>query len=331
MKLQIILRHPFFKVILAFGTFLLIVGFGTVGYIYVEDYPFLDALFMTVITISTVGYEEVRPLSSAGRVFSIILIILNLSLLTFFVSYITQYFLDGRFQEFFNRYKMNRSIQHLKDHVIICGYGRNGKEAANLILKNKVPVVILEKNDPKLDEELPLRYYVHADATQDESLQFAGVHNAGALITTLPDDADNLFIVLTAREMNPGLRIIARASHDSSIRKLKTAGASEVIMPDKIGGIHMANLVINPDVKEFIDYMAAQESDTQISEISVSKNVELSSLDCWNRTGALVLGLRDSEKNYYLNPSAGTILNAGDRLIVLGHKKQIEKVKELVR
>lgn len=323
-------RHPLVKVALALTTFLFIVAFGTAGYMVVEEFPFLDALYMTVITISTVGYTEVRELTSNGRVFTIVLIVLNLSLLTFFVSYITQYFLDGGFQEFFNRYKMNRSIQHLKDHVIICGYGRNGKEATRLLMKSKVPVVILEKHGPGAEEEMELRHYIHADATLDESLKFAGVDHASALITTLPDDADNLFIVLTARELNPALRIISRASRDTSIRKLKTAGANEVIMPDKIGGMHMANLVTNPDVKEFIDYMAAQESDTQITEVPVNRTLELGDLDCWNQTGALVLGLRDAGRSYFLNPSGTTVINSGDRLIVLGQKQQIEKVKALV-
>ncbi|MFI5134577.1 MAG: potassium channel family protein, partial [Chitinophagales bacterium] len=266
MTLRDIQRHPLFKVALAMGTFLLIVLFGTIGYMLVQNFSFLDSLYMTVITISTVGFAEVHDLTPEGRWFTILLIILNLSLLTFFVSYITRYFLDGNFQAFYKRYRMNRSINHLSNHVIICGFGRNGKAASQLIMKNNIPVVIIEKHDPKTDEELDLRYYLHADATRDETLKEAGIDHARALVTTLPDDADNLFIVLTARELNSSIRIISRASNDSSIRKLKTAGANDVIMPDKIGGIHMANLVVNPDVKEFIDYMSAQESEVLINE-----------------------------------------------------------------
>jgi len=325
-----VIRHPFFKVGLAMAAFLMILMFGTLGYVVLEGFSFLDALYMTIITISTVGFNEVQDLSDSGRWFTIILIVINLSLLTFFVSYITQYFVDGHFQAYYKRYKMNRSIHHLHDHVILCGYGRNGKAAAQLIIKNRIPIVILEKHDTKLDEEQELRHYLNADATQDEVLKSAGIEQAKALITTLPDDADNLFIVLTARELNPSLRIIARASNDSSIRKLKTAGANDVIMPDKIGGIHMANLVINPDIKEFIDYMSVHESDVQINELPVKKTIHLSELDCWNKTGVTILGMRNTESNYVLNPAANTLLNTGDKLIVLGYQSQISRLKELL-
>jgi voltage-gated potassium channel len=285
---------------------------------------------MTVITLSTVGYQEVHPLSYEAKWFTILLILINLSLITFFVSYITQYFLDGNFQLFYKRYKMKRSINHLHDHVIICGFGRNGKAASHLISSNRVPAVILEKSAQHAEDEESLCLHMHADATKDESLMDAGIKNAKALITTLPDDADNLFIVLTARELNPALIIISRASNDSSIRKLKSAGATEVIMPDKIGGIHMATMVINPGVKAFIDYMSTQSSNMQISEISVNKNIRLSEMDCWKKTGATILGIRNSEKNYILNPPAETMLGSGDCLIILGHEQQLELVEQLV-
>jgi voltage-gated potassium channel len=331
MRQNEIRKHPLFKAALAFAAFAGVLFLGTAGYMEIEHFNFTDAVYMTVITLATVGFQEVHPLSYSGKWFTILLIIINLSLITFFVSYITRYVLDGNFQVFYKRYKMKQSINHLRDHVIICGFGRNGKAAAHLITRNNVPAVILEKEEQHADDEESLRFHVYADATKDETLLEAGIKNAKALITTLPDDANNLFIVLTAKELNPNLIIISRASNDSSIRKLKSAGATEVIMPDKIGGIHMANVVINPDVNAFIDYMASQSSDVQISEIGVNKNIRLSEMDCWKKTGATILGIRNSEGNYILNPPAETQLNSGDRLIILGYEQQIKIVEQMVK
>jgi voltage-gated potassium channel len=330
MKKKVFRKHPFYKVITAILCFFAVILFGTIGFIIIEHFNFTDAFYMSMITISTVGFEEVHHLSPAGKWFTIFLIGINLSLLTVIVSNITQYFLDGNFQAFYKQYKMEKRISHLRNHVIVCGFGRNGKAAAQLIMKNNTAVVVLEKNESTEFREDELRYCLHADATRDEVLVDAGINHASALITTLPDDADNLFIVLTAKELNPSLRIISRASNDTSIRKLKTAGATEVIMPDKIGGIHMATMVINPDVKAFIDYMANQTSDVQINEITIRRSVRLSELDCWKSTGATIIGMKRGGDEYVLNPSEETTIHEGDRLIVLGFNAQLKKVKELV-
>jgi len=330
MKSLALKKHPLYKLLIAAMAFASVLLFGTIGFVIIEHFDFTDAFYMTVITISTVGFEEVHHLSDTGKWFTTVLIIINISLLTFFASHITQGILDGNFQQFYKRYKMKKAINQLRDHVILCGYGRNGKAAAHLMIKNNIPVVVLERHEPHSSEEDDLRYHMIADATKDEALQDAGIGYAKALITTLPEDADNLFIVLTAKEINPNLRIISRASNDTSIRKLKSAGAAEVIMPDKIGGIHMATLVINPDVKAFIDYMSNQSSDVQLSEIPVKKTIGLSEMDCWKKTGATILGMRNAEKNYVLNPSAETQLREGDRIIAIGSQQQLKNLEALV-
>ncbi len=324
-------KHPLYKLIRAFIALAGVLVIAVAGFMIIEHFNVTDAFYMAIITISTVGFGEVHPLSEVGKWFTMVLIVINLSLLTYIVSYITQYFLDGNFQRFYKRYKMTRAINELHDHVIICGFGRNGKAAARLIMENKIPVVVLERHETQDDDdEHDFKFLFHTDATNDEALLAAGIEHARGLITTLPDDADNLFIVLTARELNPRLQIISRASNDSTIRKLKSAGANEVIMPDKIGGMHMATLIINPSVKAFIDYMSNQVSDVQVNELTVKKSMRLSEMDCWKNTGATVLGMRNSGNNYVLNPPGETILAAGDCLIVLGDHHQIKKVEALM-
>jgi voltage-gated potassium channel len=233
--------------------FLAAIFFGTAGYMLIENYHFLEALYMTVITVGSVGFNEVHPLSNAGRIFTIILIVLNVGLFTYFVSLLTRYFFDLDFIKQYKKIKMENSIHHLKDHVIICGFGRNGKESAQILHDNKISfVVIEEKNELPADLNFKVPYFIKGDATKDEVMMEAGIKNARAVITTLPVDPDNLFVVLTARQLNPDIKLISRASQDTSVNKLKIAGANNVIMPDKIGGAHMATLVMLPDVVEML-------------------------------------------------------------------------------
>lgn len=302
------------------------------GYMYFEDYTALEALYMTVITISTVGFTEVRPLDAPGRWFTIGLIVVNLAVFTYFLSQLSSYFLDGEFTKVYKLYKMKKSINELRGHVIICGFGRNGREAAKMFHNNHKEFVAIEKKATRRDDlPYPVDYYFEDDATRDETLLEAGIKNASALLTTLPDDADNVFVVLTARELNPKIKIISRASHDSSVRKLKTAGANNVIMPDKIGGAHMATLVLSPDVEEFVDLMATQNSDRfSIGEVESAKTISLDELNCWKNTGATILGIKAAEGEYALNPVSKTVVRPGNRVIVMGSKEQLQKVKEML-
>jgi voltage-gated potassium channel len=317
---------------LPLGMLILTILFGTSGYIIIENFSFLEALYMTVITIATVGFTEVRPLSDNGRIFTILLILLNIGLFTYFVTLLTRFFSDGEFTKLYNQIKMENSIQQLKQHVIICGFGRNGKESAQILHNNKMPFVVLEqKNDLEKDLDFDVPYFVKGDATKDEVLLEAGIKNARALIITLPLDADNLFVVLTARQLNPGIKVISRASQDSSVKKLKIAGADNVIMPDKIGGAHMATLVMLPDVAEILSIMSTQSNNSfRVVELECNKNISLGELDLWKKTNCTILGIKNPDNHYTINPNAVYQINPGERLIVMGSDEQVEKAKKLL-
>lgn len=322
----------FSRFFLPVGMLLLTILFGTAGYMIIEDFGFLEALYMSVTTISTVGFGEVRPLSETGRIFTIVLILLNLGLFTYFITLLTRFFSDGEFTKLYKQIKMENSISRLKQHVIICGFGRNGKESAQVLHNNKVPFVVLEeKNELEPGLDFTVTHFMKGDATKDEVLIEAGIMNARALITTLPVDADNLFVVLTAKQLNPGLKVISRASQDSSVNKLKIAGADNVIMPDKIGGAHMATLVMLPDVVEVLSIMGTQNNDLfRVAEILCNKRISLDELNLWKNTNCTILGIKQPDNNYTVNPDAGYQLNPGERLIVMGSDEQILKAGVLV-
>ncbi len=330
--LQIKRLKLFSRLILPTGMLVLIILFGTVGYMIVESFGFLEALYMTVITISTVGFAEVKPLSESGRLFTIFLILVNLGLFTYFVTLLTRFFSDGEFTKLYKQIKMENSIQQLQQHVIICGFGRNGKESAQILFNNNIPFVVLEeKNELETDLDFDVAYFMKGDATKDEVLLEAGIKKARALITSLPVDADNLFVVLTAKQLNPKLKVISRASQDSSVKKLKIAGADNVIMPDKIGGAHMATLVILPDVVEMLSIMSTQNTDQfRVAEIQSNKNITLGELDMWSKTNCTILGIKNPDNHYTINPPASYLINPGERLIVMGSDEQIEKAKKLL-
>ena len=247
--------RQFSKIYIAVSLLILTVCVGVVGFILIEKYDFLDAFYMTIITVATVGFQEVHPLSNDGKLFTAFLIITSFGTFAYAVSSITNYISDGEFREYFKNKKVNSAIEKLDAHVIVCGFGRNGKQAAHVLKKHNTRFVVIEQ---KKDIVAAINHrfsdlVLEGDATLDEILLRAGILKAKALITTLPMDADNLFIVLTARTLNPKLTIISRASEDNSDKKLKLAGADNVIMPDKLGGAHMASLVMKPDVMEFVD------------------------------------------------------------------------------
>lgn len=312
---------------------------GTIGYVIIDNYTWFDAFYMTVITVATVGYGEVAPLSHAGKLFTAFLIITSFGTFAYAVSSITKFVIDGEFNEFFKNRKLSAAIDKLSDHIIICGYGRNGRQAAQVLKKHHKRFVVIE-NDAKLTAALTHRFsdlVVTGDSTQDEILIKAGILRASAIITTLPADADNLFIVLTARNLNKSLTIISRASEDNSDTKLKIAGANNVIMPDKVGGAHMASLVMKPDVMEFIDYITAEGGDSvNLEEISFTnipedlKNKTLKDLEIRNRSGANIIGYKTAKGEYIVNPSADTRIIPESKLFVLGTPEQIDALKLLL-
>lgn len=309
-----------------------LVMIGTIGYMILEGYNLLQAVYMTTITIASVGYNEVKPLSESGQVFTIILILVNLGLFTYFITLLSRYFFDLEFIQKFKMIKMENVIQNLNGHVIICGFGRNGKESAQVLHDNNIPFVVLEeKNELPGDMNFKVEHFLKGDATKDEVLIEAGIKNARALITTLPVDADNLFVVLTAKQLNNKLTVISRASQDSSVNKLKIAGATNVIMPDKIGGAHMATLVMLPDVVELLSMMTTKNNNQfRVAELKVKKHISLSELDLWQKTNCTILGVKDSTNNYAMNPTTGYQVKPGDSVIVMGSDEQITEAAKLL-
>ena len=324
--------RPFRKVYYAALLVIIALVVGTVGYMVIEHFTLLEAAYMTIITLSTVGYGEVHKLSDAGRIFTIVLIIFNLGVFAYAVALISSYFLEGEFSEEYKLYSMIKSIDALNGHIIICGFGRNGREAARTLHENGKDFVVIEMAELKHESELAsLEYFLQDDATRDETLKQAGIERASALITALPEDADNVFVVLTARELNPGLKIISRASHGSSVKKLKTAGADNVIMPDTLGGTHMAAMILNPDIKEFVDLLSTQSSgEFTIQEIESGKTLQLETLNAWQKTGATILGIKTEHGEYILNPVPETQIKKGQRLIAMGSAKQLSMLNSLI-
>lgn len=312
---------------------------GTIGYVVIEHYSFFDAFYMTVITVATVGYEEVHPLSNNGKVFTTFLIITSFGTFAYAVSSITRFVLDGEFNELFKNRKLSATIDKLSGHVIICGYGRNGRQAAQVLKRHKKRFVVIEKNTA-ITSAMTHQYsdlVISGDSTQDETLIRAGIHRASALITTLPVDADNLFIVLSARNLNKDLTIISRASEDNSDTKLKIAGANNVIMPDKVGGAHMASLVTKPDVIEFIDMVTSESSENiSLEEIVLEevgaelKGKTLKDLQIRNKLGANIIGFKTSDGKYIINPSADTPIIENSKLFVLGTHEQLASLKQVL-
>lgn len=312
---------------------------GTIGYILIDGYTPLNAFYMTIITIATVGYGEVEPLSVAGKLFTSFLIITSFITFAYAVSSITKFIVDGELNVFFKNKRLNAAVEKLTDHVIICGYGRNGKQAAQILKKHDKRFVVIE-DDEKVTSGVNHRFselVLKGDATQDEILLKAGILKAKALITTLPTDAANVFIVLTARNLNPKLTIISRASDDGSDAKLKIAGANNVIMPDKVGGAHMASLVMKPDVMEFLDLITVQRADgINLEEISFDfisdslKNKTLKDLEIRNKSGANIIGFKTVSGEYIVNPNADTRIIPQSKIFVLGAPDQIKKLKDLL-
>lgn len=321
---------------IALGLLFAIILIGVFGFMIIEDFTFTDAFFMTVITIATVGFREVHPLSTQGMYFTAFLIIFSFGIFAYAVTTFTRYVVDGAIGHYYKSRKVRNKIQRLKDHVIICGYGRNGRQAVQELLDHNVNLVIVERNEDSMEQilENPRLLYIHGDATRDDILEMCRIDRAKALITTLPVDADNLFVVLTAREMNPGLTIISRASDEHSDAKLKRAGATNVIMPDRIGGQRMAKLVAQPDVVEFLDFLMLQSLENVVlQEINCTRlnscfeGKSIRELDIRNESGANIIGLKRSDNSYIINPLPEVLLGSTDKLFALGTKTQITRLK----
>tara|TARA_R110001583_G_scaffold15052_4_gene62383 strand:- start:5672 stop:6667 length:996 start_codon:yes stop_codon:yes gene_type:complete len=316
----------------------IVLTIGIVGFIIISNESFIDSLYMTVITMSTVGFGTLHELNQTEKLFTIILIILSISVYGYSVTALTEYLANDNFFQLLKYNKMQQKIQKLKNHTVVCGYGRNGRQAVVKLKKFNMPCIVIEK-DKEILEELDANniMYVEGDATGDEALEKANIRNAKSLITALPSDADNLFVVLSARQINKKFIIISRASNESSIKKLMIAGATNIIMPDKIGGMHMASLVVTPDLVEFVERLTIDdETAANLEEVSINDlpaeyvNKTILDLDLRRRTGCNVIGFKTADNEYIVNPEAETKLTPNSNLIVLGRPNQIQKLRQVL-
>lgn len=314
---------------------LLIVSGGTAGFMLIEEWSLIDSFYMTIITISTVGFQEVRDLSDYGRLFTAFLIISSFGTFAYAISSITTYLVGGEYRRYFKEYKAMQESRKMKNHVIICGFGRVGKQVADDLTAHNDDFVIIEMdNDLVENAKLGSDYlFLKGDSTHDETLEMAGIKSAKAIITCLPKDADNIYVVLAAREANPNILIVSRASEASAVSKLKIAGASNVIMPDSIGGSHMASLIANPDVMEFLDIIRVQGFDganiESISHDELPSDMQgksIRDLEAREISGVTIIGFKDVEGNYQINPSLDTKVVQGSKLFVLGTPEQVAKL-----
>jgi len=309
---------------------------GILGFRFISHYSWLDAFYMTIITVATVGFGEVRPLDANAKIFTAFLIISSVIIFSFAISVITEYILSRNSLELLKKKKVKNQISNLSNHVIVCGYGRNGMQAAERLTAYKRPFIVIERDKETIEKYEDEILFVEGDANEDTILLEAGVDRASYLIAALPDDADNLFVVLSARQLNTSLFIISRASKITSQKKLLLGGANKVIMPDKIGGDHMAALVVIPDLITFMDKLSMEgEHTTNLEEVAIedfSDQVDCNSLrdlDLRRKTGCTIIGYIEPNGNYIINPEADLQLKPNSKVIVLGRPEQIRKLNEM--
>lgn len=317
----------------------LIVIAGILGYMSIEKFSFIDSLYMTVITVATVGFKEVHNLSENGKIFTVILIISSLGTFAYAVSIISSLFFENKLSLLIKGYKNKTDIKKMKNHVIVCGFGRNGKQAVNELKLYKHKVVVIERDHEIMISNINNENnFLEGDATDENTLIEAGIYSAKALITTLPSDADNLFVVLTARSLNKNINIISRAFDESSDKKLKIAGANNIVMPEKVGGTHMAKLIARTDIIEFLEHISIQgEAPTNLEEIdfdepdNITSKYSIADLQIRAKSGANIVGFKTPENKYILNPAPDTVILPGSKLFVLGTNKQIKNMKKILK
>jgi voltage-gated potassium channel len=322
---------------LAFLFLIVMTIVGTLGYVIIEKATYFDAYYMTIITLASVGFDEVIPLSTAGRLFTSLLIISNLGLFTYAISTIAHVFAEGGFAKLFAEYTMLDKIRSLKGHTIICGYGRHAEEVTRELSKQGMPFVVIEQHPEKLHALSEYTSYLHVsgDATDETVLLEAGIDRASSLVITLPDDAHNIFVIVSARQLNPALRIICRANQETHASKLRKAGADHIVMPERIGGFYMATLVNKPDLVEFFTLLSnIGPGNIVFEEVPVSRllpryiqrSIEASQFaaDC----RLPIVAVRQADGQYTLNPSPQTVLMPDMHIVVFGNPEQMTRFRE---
>jgi voltage-gated potassium channel len=313
---------------------LLVMAAGTAGYHYIEGWPWFDGFYMVVTTLTTIGYQEVHPLSHAGRVFNVFVILAGVSLVLLGVGALSQALLEFELQSFFGRRRMEREIGRLDGHYIICGMGRVGRSVARELAQKPVPFVIIENAETKRQRYTSENWLVIAgDATQEQILRQAQIERARGLVAATTTDATNLYIVLTARGLNPHLKIIARASEDGAEKHLLTAGADSVVSPYSFAGQRIAQSLLRPHVVSFLDTATTHLGmDLEIGEIQITRNsafagktIESSRLR--QERGVIVLAIKRRESMRF-NPAPDERIEPDDCLIAMGEPAQLRQLEQ---
>ena len=307
---------------------------GTSGFMLIEGWNIADSLYMTIITITTTGFEEVHQLSTGGEIFTLVLLMVSFGTVIYIGGTGVQILVESKF---FRRKKMQKKIEHLKNHYIVCGFGRMGTHICNDLRQANAPFVVIESNEDnkKKLEELEYLYDI-GDASSDDTLLRTGVKNAKGLVAVLSSDAENVFTTLSAKTLNPQIFVVARAIDDYTEPKLMKAGANRVVKPYELGGVRMAEILLRPGVMDFIDVVAGNNKiDLQIEEITVNKGSlmdkkTLADLPIRSDLNVIIVSIQNEEKGLFIyNPKGDTIVDEGNKLIAIGERANLEKLKNL--
>ncbi len=315
----------------------IIIILGTVGYMLIEGWGVLDALYMTIITLTTVGYSEVQPLSRLGRVYTVGLIFLGFGFFVYVAGAVVQFMVEGQIRRILGRQRLNRKIDRLKHHYIVCGYGRIGRVLCKKLRQKPIDLVVIERNPdlvPLMEKDGTL--YISGEAYTEANLQKARIDQAQGIIAALGTDADNVFLVLTARQLNPNLNIIARASDKASKSKLMAAGANRVESPYEMGAASMAQRIIRPTVTSFLDLaLSDKPTEIQMEEIPVSAHshlvgVMLKESGIRQDYHLIIIAIKKPDGSMDFNPSHLTTLNIGDTVIAVGEDVNLQKLEKIL-
>lgn len=311
---------------------------GTIGYRFIEGFEWLPAFYMVVQTVSTVGFNEIQPLSAAGTWFTIVLIISSFGTFAYGAGLLAQLAIDGSVQEFLRTKRIERKVEKLNQHVIVCGLGRNGRQVVSRIMAYGAPVVVIENDKEraaKFKADLGDSLVIIGDATDDATLERASIGTAKSLIAALSSDTDNLFVVISARQLNPNMVIGARANTESTEKKLLAAGASYTVSPNLVGGAHLAHNLMNPGVMDFLDHLSVGGSSaTNIEEIQLDQlppefsSCNIKDLNIRQTTGCTVIGYICEQGNMTINPEPDFRVSPHSKLYVLGNDKQIKALRD---
>lgn len=317
----------------------IIVVTGTTGYMFIEHWSFLDALYMTVITVSTVGYKEVNDLDATGRVLTMLIIITGVGTLFYAAVSFVELMVEGTIGGYFERRRMEDVIGKLSKHYILCGYGRVGQQVAREFAAENADFVVIDQQEDVVEECISHgQLALLGEASDDTILEAAGVRRAKGLVAALDSDSANVFVTLSARKMNPDLHIVARADSEENAGKLEMAGADRTLSPYAVGGRRLAALAVQPLIVDFLDIVTRGEKglEFRLEEIEVPGDSHLvdqtiADAGIGERTGTMILAIRDKEDRFNTNPSARDKLRLGDVLIVLGTRDQVTRLEDFMR